>query len=78
MEENIDKEEIVVDNKSLIGKQANENKISVFTEIAGMNRENAMNILIQAAEQAHRAGILTIRDSIYIGAAIEIITDKPI
>lgn len=51
---------------------------SVFSEIQRMTETDALNILIQASEAAHKGGLLAIRDSIFLGAAIEKITKKPI
>jgi len=59
-------------------KETETQKISAFKDIVNMNQSDAINVLIQASKAAHQAGALSIRDSVYLGAAIEIITQKPI
>jgi len=49
-------------------------QISAFEEIKDMDFNKAINVLIQASNLAQQAGALTIRDSILLGAAIEIVT----
>lgn len=62
MEENKNEEKIV--------------KNSIFKEIENINYNDAINILIQASLEAQKSGILNLKSSIYLGAAIEKLTNK--
>ena len=42
----------------------------VFEEVANMTSEQAVNILVQAAQLAQRSGNLTVRDSVMLAKAI--------
>lgn len=53
-------------------------RVSAFADLTKMNQTDAINVLIQASIQAQKAGVLSIRDSILVGAAIELITNKPL
>lgn len=60
-------------------KTVEENKkTSVFKEIELMDQNSSISVLIQASRAAQMAGALTLRDSIMVGAAIEILTGKPV
>jgi hypothetical protein len=53
---------------------ANQKEISpIFEEIKGMDVGGAVNVLIQVAQQAQSAGVLTIRDSVVVAHAISIL-----
>lgn len=43
----------------------------VFDEIANIDENAAINVLIQAAQLAQNAGRLSVRDSILLGKSIE-------
>lgn len=45
----------------------------IFDEIQEMNPGGAVNVLIQAAQQAQAAGALTLRDSVVVAQAINIL-----
>ena len=45
----------------------------IFEEIQEMNPGGAINVLIQAAQQAQAAGALTLRDSVVVAQAINIL-----
>ena len=45
----------------------------IFEEIQEMNPGGAVNVLIQAAQQAQAAGALTVRDSVVVAQAINIL-----
>ncbi len=45
----------------------------IFEEIQSMNQVGAINVLIQAAQQAQAAGALTVRDSVVVAQAINIL-----
>jgi len=42
----------------------------VFEEVAGMTAEQAVNVLVQAAQLAQSSGNLTVRDSVMLAKAI--------
>jgi hypothetical protein len=48
---------------------------SPFEEIKEMNPARATNILLSAANAAQRAGALTVRDSVFVAAAAEFLTN---
>jgi hypothetical protein len=45
----------------------------IFEQIEGMNPAGAVNVLIQAAQMAQSAGALTLRDSVMVTAAINVL-----
>ena len=45
----------------------------VFEEIQNMTQQTAVGVLIQAAEMAQKAGILSLRDSVVLAKAIDLI-----
>ena len=49
-------------------------QISPFEEVKEMNETQALNILIQAANAAQGAGALSVRDSVFVAAAAELLT----
>lgn len=54
----------------------NQNKsetVSAFDEVKNLSTKEAISVLIQASNLAQKAGALTIRDSIFLGASIEIL-----
>jgi hypothetical protein len=51
-------------------------QVSPFEEVKTMNDVQALNILIQAANAAQGAGVLSVRDSVFVAAAAELLT-KP-
>ena len=53
-----------------------EKLISPFDEVKSMTEVQALNILIQAANAAQGAGALSVRDSVFVAAAAELLT-KP-
>jgi hypothetical protein len=50
--------------------------VSPFEEVKTMTEVQALNILIQAANAAQGAGVLSVRDSVFVAAAAELLT-KP-
>jgi len=48
--------------------------ISPFEEVKSMTELHAINILIQAANAAQGAGVLSVRDSVFVAAAAELLT----
>ena len=61
-----------------MSEQATQEKqqISPFEEVRSMTETQALNILIQAANAAQGAGALSVRDSVFVAAAAELLT-KP-
>ena len=61
-----------------MSEQATQEKpqISPFEEVKSMTEVQALNILIQAANAAQGAGVLSVRDSVFVTAAAELLT-KP-
>jgi hypothetical protein len=55
-----------------------EEQKSPFEEVKNLNSNSAVAILIQAAEVAQKSGLLSIRDSILMGGAIEFFTSKKV
>jgi len=53
-------------------------KASAFKDLNLMDHKSAITILIQASYAAQSAGVLTVRDSIMVGAAIEVLTGNPV
>lgn len=51
-------------------------QISPFEEVKAMTETHALNVLIQAANAAQGAGVLSVRDSVFVAAAAELLT-KP-
>jgi hypothetical protein len=51
-------------------EQVQEQTAPVFEEVANMTSEQAVNILVQAAQLAQRSGNLTVRDSVMLAKAI--------
>lgn len=47
---------------------------SPFDEVKDMTETQALNILIQAANAAQGAGALSVRDSVFVAAAAELLT----
>jgi hypothetical protein len=45
----------------------------IFDEIKEMNADGAVNVLIQAAQQAQKTGSLTLRDAVIVAQAISIL-----
>jgi hypothetical protein len=52
-------------------KSANSVK-PVFEEIEGMDQNTALSVLIQSAELAQKAGVLSLRDSVILSKAISL------
>jgi hypothetical protein len=44
----------------------------VFEEIEGMDQNTALSVLIQSAELAQKAGVLSLRDSVILSKAISL------
>lgn len=44
----------------------------VFEEIEGMDQNTAISVLIQSAELAQKAGVLSMRDSVVLAKAISL------
>lgn len=44
----------------------------VFDEVEGMDQNTALSVLIQTAELAQKAGVLTMRDSVILAKAISL------
>jgi hypothetical protein len=51
-----------------------ENVQSPFVEIQDMDLDRSINIMIQAANAAQRAGALGLRDSVLVASAAEFLT----
>ena len=49
---------------------------SVFAQAANMNTENAINILIQTANVAQKAGVLSVNDAVLVARALELVTNE--
>ena len=61
-------------NESAGPQDSNEQDFQpIFDEIQSMNQVGAINVLIQAAQQAQAAGALTVRDSVVVAQAINIL-----
>jgi len=52
------------------------NSTSPFTQAANMDISMAVGVLAQAAQLAHKAGVLTVNDSVLVARALELVT-KP-
>jgi len=50
-------------------------RISPFEEVKSLTRTQAINVLIQAANAAQGAGALSVRDSIFVAASAELLTE---
>lgn len=46
-------------------------QVSPFVEIKDLDFKKSINIMIQAANAAQRAGALAVRDSVLVAAAVE-------
>ena len=53
--------------------QAAAPKTPVFDEVANMTAEQAVNVLVQAAQLAQSSGNLTVRDSVMLAKAINVV-----
>lgn len=51
----------------------NETRPTVFAEASEMNTENSINVLIQAAQFAQESGSLSLRDSVLLARAIDVL-----
>jgi hypothetical protein len=49
-------------------------QMSPFEEVKSMTSTQALNILIQASNAAQNAGALSVRDSVFVAAAAELLT----
>lgn len=70
------KEQVEAQNETATQPESNgpENDFQpIFEEIQEMNPGGAINVLIQAAQQAQAAGALTVRDSVVVAQAINIL-----
>lgn len=70
------KEQVEAQNETTTQPESNgpENDFQpIFEEIQEMNPGGAINVLIQAAQQAQAAGALTVRDSVVVAQAINIL-----
>lgn len=48
-------------------------QVPVFDEAGNMNNEQALNVLVQAASMAQSTGKLTVRDSVLLAKAIDVL-----
>jgi hypothetical protein len=69
-----------ITQQDVVGKEESSGPIQseqefqpIFEEIQGMNPDGAMNVLIQAAQHAQNAGALSLRDSVVVAQAINIL-----
>lgn len=53
--------------------QTKETTTPIFEEINQVDETSAVNVLIQAAQLAQRSGDLTVRDSVLLARAIEVL-----
>ena len=61
-----------VATKEVVQTQPENSVVPVFEEIEGMDQNSAVSVLIQTAEIAQKAGILTMRDSVVLAKAISL------
>jgi hypothetical protein len=66
MEETMVQENAVVENSV-------QSAPSVFTEAEALNPEQAVNVLIQAAQFAQESGNLSLRDSVLLARSIDVL-----
>lgn len=66
-----EKIEETVDNQTTNSQQ--ETIPPVFEQIEGMTQAGALNVVIQAAEMAQKAGALSVRDSVLLAKAISVL-----
>ena len=52
-------------------KETEQTQVSPFTEVKDLDFAKAVNIMIQAANAAQRAGALALRDSVLVASAAE-------
>lgn len=52
---------------------ATEERVTVFAEAGAMNEEQSVNVLIQAAQFAQESGNLSLRDSVLLARAIDVL-----
>lgn len=52
-----------------------ESFVSPFKEIKDLNLQQSVNILLSAASAAQRSGALSVRDSVLVAAASELLTE---
>lgn len=45
----------------------------IFETIEGIDQNSAVNVLIQVAEMAQKAGVLGVRDSVILAKAIDVL-----
>jgi hypothetical protein len=50
--------------------------VSPFDEVKDMDNQKALTILFQASTAAQKAGVLSVRDSVLLAAAIEHFSDS--
>tara|TARA_B100001287_G_C22311672_1_gene357513 strand:+ start:47 stop:277 length:231 start_codon:yes stop_codon:yes gene_type:complete len=63
--------EAVIENN-----QAEANQ-SVFAQASAMDANQALNILIQTANVAQKAGVLSVNDAVLVARALELVSNAP-
>jgi hypothetical protein len=59
-----------------MSQEENQAPVSPFEEIKQMNYTSAINILIQSANAAQKAGALSVRDAVLVASAAEFLTQE--
>lgn len=56
-----------------VNTEMNETRMTVFAEAETMSPEQSVNVLIQAAQFAQESGSLSLRDSVLLARAIDVL-----
>lgn len=54
-------------------QEAQEQRMPIFEEIENMNQDQAINVLVQAAQLAQQSGKLNLKDSVLLAKAITVL-----
>lgn len=73
LQDQLDQQNETVGTENQAQAQPEQDFQPIFEEIQEMNPGGAVNVLIQAAQQAQAAGALTVRDSVVVAQAINIL-----
>lgn len=54
-------------------QQVQQDRLPIFEEVEGMTQDQAVNVLVQAAQLAQQSGKLNLKDSVLLAKAITIL-----
>lgn len=54
-------------------QEAQQERLPIFEEIENMNNDQAINVLVQAAQLAQQSGKLNLKDSVLLAKAITVL-----